>query len=120
MTPATSPLDRGGPWRGPAGRRVRWLQGDEGWEPRETAWRLASALAIALAAVVLKVLVVRVAQGELAYLGYVGAVVLAAWIAGSRGGLLATIICAIGEMIVFGAVAGGRSPVSEPLGIGLF
>ena len=39
--------------------------------------------------------------GELGYLSYVGAVALAAWIAGSRGGVVTTVICAIAEAGLF-------------------
>ena len=80
---------------------MRWLRADEGWAPSEEAVRLLGAVAIALVAIGLKLVIVRLLGGELGYLSYVGAVALAAWIAGSRGGVITTVICAIAEAGLF-------------------
>ena len=88
----------------------RWLRSDEGWTPGEDVARLAAAIGIALGAVVIKVVIVGVLGGELGYLSYLGAVALGAWIAGLRGGLLATLICAIAQTALFA----GSSDVARP------
>ena len=85
----------------PSDPRRRWLRAEEGWTPGEDAARLLAAIAIAFVAVGLKLVIVRWLGGELGYLSYIGAVVLAAWIAGSRGGVITTIMCAIAEATMF-------------------
>ncbi len=100
MTPAATPGDT----RAEAGdvrRGFAWLRRDEGWPRGEGAARLGGAVLIALAAVALKLLIVRGLGGELGYLSYLGAVVVGAWVAGLRGGLLTTAICAIAEVVLF-------------------
>ncbi len=99
----------------PPDRPWRWLSADEGWTPGEDAGRLLAAIAIALVAVGLKLVIIRLLHGELGYLSYVGAVALAAWVAGSRGGVIATIMCAIAEATLFsGSLAAFlASPLTE-------
>ncbi len=100
MTPVATPGDT--PAEADDVRRgFAWLRRDEGWPRGEGAARLGIAVLIALAAVALKVLIVRGFGGELGYLSYVGAVAVGAWIAGLRGGLLTTAICAIAEVVLF-------------------
>ena len=110
MDPATTDARRSSGKAGrPTGRR--WLQSDEGWAPGEDVARFAAAIGIALGAVALKVLIVGVLGGELGYLSYLGAVALGAWIAGLRGGLAATVICAVGQTILFPSPSGaGLAP----------
>jgi PAS domain S-box-containing protein len=110
MTSA-APLEDGGTGRGPARRRLTWLLRDEGWEPGEGAARLLACVLIAGVAVALKLVIVRWLGGELGYLSYVGAVALGAWIAGFRGGLLTTVVCALAEAVLFG----GSPQVGGPL-----
>ncbi len=81
---------------------------------------LASAL-VAVVAIGFKVIVVRWLGGELGYLSYVGAVALGAWIAGLRGGLLTTALCAVAEVAIFsGSSAAGLTSANALLGLGLF
>jgi hypothetical protein len=62
--------------------------------------------------------------GELGYLSYVGAVVLGAWIAGLRGGLVTTTICAVGQVVLFVETdpegIAGSAVVLQWLRVGLF
>ena len=105
MDPATTDARRN---PGEAGRPTgrRWLQRDEGWAPGEEVGRFLAAVGIALGAVALKYLVVGVLGGELGFLSYLGAVALGAWIAGLRGGLVATAICAVGQTMLFPSPGG--------------
>ena len=117
MTPVTTPRRDGATELDQPRRGLGWLQRDEGWAPGEGAGRLAAAILIALVAVGFKVAVVRGLGGELGYLSYVGAVVLGAWVAGLRGGLLTTAICALGRGLLFsGSVGRGDRlrPVPAP------
>ncbi len=114
MTPVTTPRRDGATELDQPRRGLGWLQRDEGWAPGEGAGRLAAAILIALVAVGFKVAVVRGLGGELGYLSYVGAVVLGAWVAGLRGGLLTTAICALAEVLLF------SGSVAEAIGSDLF
>ncbi len=101
-----------------AGRR--WLRGDEGWRQNEDVARLAAAVGIALGAVALKVIIVGVLGGELGYLSYLGAVALGAWIAGSRGGAVATLICAVAQTLLFTRAPDQSVTPSAVFSLGLF
>ena len=103
-------------------RGLAWLRRDEGWAPGEGAGRLALAIIVALGAVSLKLVVVRGFGGELGYLSYVGAVVLGAWIAGLRGGLITTTLCALAEVLVFDESLSASATITplELFGVGLF
>jgi hypothetical protein len=106
MNPASAPHQPTGADPRRSGRPRRWLRADEGWAPSEDAVRLLAAVGIALAAIGLKLVIVRMLGGELGYLSYVGAVVLAAWVAGSRGGVITTILCAVAEAGLFSGSLG--------------
>jgi len=94
---------------------------DEGWEPGQDAVRLLASALVAVVAVGLKLVVVRWLGGDLGYLSYVGAVALGAWIAGLRGGLLTTALCAVAEAAIFGgSSAAGLASANALLGLGLF
>ncbi len=68
----------------------------------------------------LKVLIVGVLGGELGYLSYLGAVALGAWIAGARGGAIATIICAIAQTLLFSRAATPDQTPYVVFSLGLF
>ncbi len=113
MDPVTAPAPAGATGATRSVRR-RWLPVDEGWSAADDLARLLASAGIAVAAVGLKVLVVGVLGGELGYLSYIGAVALGAWIAGLRGGLLATVICAVAQLLLFyGTSASAASPSAE-------
>ena len=103
---------------------LSWLRRDEGWAPDEGARRLGVAIVLAVGAVALKYLVVHGLGGELGYLSYVGAVVLGAWIAGLRGGLVTTAICAVGQVVLFVETdpegIAGSAVILQWLRVGLF
>jgi len=105
-----------------ARRGLDWLRRDEGWAPGEGAGRLVIAILVALGAVALKLIVVRGFGGEVGYLSYVGAVVLGAWIAGLRGGLVTTGMCAVAEIVLFADSLPASAAIepSELLRLGLF
>ena len=86
----------------PATRGRRWLLREEGWSATEDGLRFAAAIAVAGLAIALKWLVNADTGGNLGYLSYVSAVILAAWIAGSSGGLLATAACSAADLLLFG------------------
>ncbi len=102
--------------------RLAWLRRDEGWAPGEGGGRLLVAILVAIGAVALKLFVVHGFGGELGYLSYVGAVVLGAWIAGLRGGLITTGICTVAEIALFAEALPPSAPISssELLRVGLF
>ncbi len=77
------------------------LRREEGWSPSEDSLRFAAAIAVAGLAIALKWLVNADTGGNLGYLTYVSAVILAAWIAGSSGGLLATAACSAADLLLF-------------------
>jgi PAS domain S-box-containing protein len=79
----------------------RWLRTDEGWLPGEDLVRAAGAVAIALLAVGVKLLISVGLGWEPGYLSYVGAVALAAWVAGLRGGTTTAVICVVGDSLLF-------------------
>jgi PAS domain S-box-containing protein len=119
MDPVPAP-SRGTPRETGSPARRRWLSSEEGWIPSEDATRLLAAIAIAVAAVALKVLIIGVLDGELGYLSYLGAVAVGAWIAGARGGAAATLICAVGQTLLFGTAESRTLTPSAVLGLALF
>ncbi|HSS35647.1 MAG TPA: histidine kinase dimerization/phospho-acceptor domain-containing protein, partial [Patescibacteria group bacterium] len=132
MTPDAAPQADRAPDRPPVASKVAaiprqglsWLRRDEGWAADEGARRLGVAIVLAVGAVALKYLVVHGLGGELGYLSYVGAVVLGAWIAGLRGGLVTTTICAVGQVVLFVETdpegIAGSAVVLQWLRVGLF
>ena len=73
---------------------------------------MAAAVAVALLAIGGKALVNTGAGANLGYLSYVSGVIVAAWVAGSTGGLVATLLCALAEVLVFNNSASGSIPTS--------
>lgn len=120
MNPAT-PRRRGATDRTRTDRwRRRWLTTDEGSRPTEDRIRLLAAALLAGAAVGLTEILVHELGVEFGYLSSLGAVALAAWFAGLRGGAVAIAVCAIGQILVLTARTGGLDSPSSVLGVILF
>ena len=90
--------------------RLHWLRRDEGWDPAQDRRRVLAAFGVAIAASLLKFGVAQWFGGELGYLGFVAAVVVGSWVAGFRGGILTTVLCALAEATIF------RGLTEDPLG----
>ena len=67
--------------------------------------RFAAAVIVAGLAIALKGLMNAETGGNLGYLSYVSGIILAAWIAGSSGGLLVTAACSAAELLLFNNVS---------------
>jgi PAS domain S-box-containing protein len=109
MNPATS--SRRGATDRTRTDRWRWLIADGGSRPTGLRTRLLAAGLLAGAAVGLTEILVKEIGGEVGYLSCLGAVALAAWFAGLRGGAAAIAICAVGQTpVLAGETRGLDSP----------
>lgn len=79
---------------------LRWLRRGESLSRREVLSRYALAVALGLIAVALKA-IVDANLGPTGFLSYIGAVVLASWLGGLGGGLIATVISATAQVLLF-------------------
>ncbi len=82
-------------------RARRWLRRSEGLSTREAWARYALALGLGVGAIALKSVVDASLGTSTGFLAYVGAVIIAAWIGGLGGGLIATFVCSAGQLTVF-------------------
>ena len=87
-------------------RARRWLRRSEGLSTREAWARYALALGLGLGAIALKSAVDAGLGSSTGYLAYVAAVIIAAWIGGLGGGLIATFVSVAGQILVFDIPAG--------------
>ncbi len=71
-----------------------------------------AAVAVALLAIGVKALINASVGSNLGYLSYVSGVIIAGWIAGSRGALVATLACALAEVVVFNSGSSATVPTS--------
>ena len=79
-------------------------------------------LLLGVGAAAAKALIDAVSGGDLGYLGFVAAVVVAAWIGGLTGGIVATATSALFQATLFlePSAAQATGAASEPLQLGLF
>jgi PAS domain S-box-containing protein len=112
MNPAPDPIRRAGDDHSKLAHGRRWLRQDEGWTPGEEGARLLAAIAVSLLAIGAKALVNAGTTSDFGYLSFVTGVILAAWVAGASGGIVATFVCATAELLMFNPTAAESVPAS--------
>ena len=101
-------------------RARRWFRRSEGLSTREAWARYAAALGLGLGAIAVKTVVDASLGNSTGFLAYVAAVIIAAWMGGLGGGLITTVVCAAGQILVFDLADGAPLVPVDLLRIGWF